>query len=388
MKDSIWPVYQNQFCGTDWIYNHVVNNPNWVENSIATIEMWLERGLNINYVEPNKGTMLAWAAKNNRSKVLDFLIKQGADVNRARTKKITPLMDAVWHGSVISTLLKAGAIATAEDEYGRTALNYALYALKEAVQEQKEKATAEPYNEYAFLDAKEAEGSVYSGLNSVIKEFKPITGRNGQIEKLSRNPFNVIIGSKELETRLKIRYLKTLQSNGFDPNDFYPNSYLTTKEAALETKDKELISFVKYELLKLKDPQELIKMAQEGDLKSVQVLIQNGTEVDETDQQSQTALMKASQAGFLDVVDALMKAGVNVLLKDDQGNDAFNLAMKEGHIEIAKLIKKALREQITQRRNLLSNTLLNMGKKRLYLLSQQGKNLILALGKEGQLIRD
>ncbi len=79
MKYSICPEYRDQFCGTDKIYDHVTNLY-LVENSVATIEMWLKRGLKIDYVEPNKGTMLSWAALNGRTEMVDFFLKSGADV--------------------------------------------------------------------------------------------------------------------------------------------------------------------------------------------------------------------------------------------------------------------------------------------------------------------
>lgn len=312
MKYSIWPEYRDQFCGTDKIYD-LVTNPYRVENSVATIEMWLKRGLKIDYVEPNKGTMLSWAALNGRTEMVDFFLKHGADVNLANATGQTPLMRAVWHGSIILSLLKAGAQASLEDNYGNTALDYAIDALEEATKKRKEKWNSQPYDKDAYLRAKDVEESVNWGLCSLIWDFKPIKEKNGKIKKLSKNPFNLIIESEAIDTLSKKSCLNTLKSNGFDPNEFYPNSFLTTKEAALQTKDEELILFVKYELLGLKDEQKLMRAVQKGDLKTVQDLIQNDADL---------------------------------LMKNNKGQDAYFLAMKNGHIEVAKVIKEAVKEKM------------------------------------------
>ena len=345
MKYSIWPEYRDQFCGTDKIYDYVTN-PYLVENSVATIEMWLKRGLKIDYVEPNKGTMLSWAALNGRTEMVDFFLKSGADVNLANATGQTPLMGAVWHGSIISSLLKAGAQASLEDNYGNTALNYAIDALEEATKKRKEKWNSQPYDNEAYLMAKDVEESVNWVFCSVIWNFKPIKEKNGKIKKLSKNPLNLIIESEAIETLSKKSCLNTLKSNGFDPNEFYPNSFLTTKEAALQTKDEELILFVKYELLGLKDDQKLMRAVQKGDLKMVQDLIQNGADLNQTNESGQTALMEASIVGFIQMAETLIKAGADLLIKNKSGEDAYSLAMKNGHIEVAKMIKEAVKDEL------------------------------------------
>ena len=108
-----------------------VNSP-LVEASLGSkFEMFkylIDHGANVNSHNPWGETPLHWAANDNNKKVVEILLKKGANVNCASdTLKITPLMYAAEKGNkdIITLLLKSGADKTMKDKNGQTAYDHA-----------------------------------------------------------------------------------------------------------------------------------------------------------------------------------------------------------------------------------------------------------------------
>jgi len=72
----------------------------------------------------------------------------------------------------------------------------------------------------------------------------------------------------------------------------------------------------------------------------VQLLLDNGADVNGTDKYKDTALIVASFWGRLDTVQLLLDRGAKVDLVNDEGETALSQAKKEGHQEIVDLLSK------------------------------------------------
>ena len=101
-------------------------------NALEHLALLVSKGVNLNAVNSSQKSLLLENAgkKKVKAETIDFLIKNGADVNYVSEKheKTTPLMVAVQSGraDIAELQLKAGADANAKDESGTVVLAYAL----------------------------------------------------------------------------------------------------------------------------------------------------------------------------------------------------------------------------------------------------------------------
>ena len=85
----------------------------------------------------------------------------------------------------------------------------------------------------------------------------------------------------------------------------------------------------------------LIVAAKWGYLEIVKLLLDNGADVNAWawDTMEQTALMEASDQGHVELVKFLLQKGANVNFRNKNGWTALKLAQKEDHTQIAELLK-------------------------------------------------
>ncbi|XP_062500166.1 ankycorbin-like [Corticium candelabrum] len=72
-----------------------------------------------------------------------------------------------------------------------------------------------------------------------------------------------------------------------------------------------------------------------GSKSLVELLLSRGADVNRTNEFSQTALIWAALKGDDEIVDILLSAKANIKQKNDYGKTAFDLAMKKGHMSTA-----------------------------------------------------
>ena len=100
--------------------------------SLGAVEQLLAAGAELNSVEVDSGqTALMWAAAGGHWEIVDLLIGAGADVNASSSGKFTPLMFAARTGDLKSAelLLDAGAEVNAATEDGLSPLLIASASL-------------------------------------------------------------------------------------------------------------------------------------------------------------------------------------------------------------------------------------------------------------------
>ncbi|MDD3546478.1 MAG: ankyrin repeat domain-containing protein [Kiritimatiellae bacterium] len=91
---------------------------------MATIERKAAEGININARDENGSTALHYAASENHTNVVSFLLSRGADVDSKNNDRMTPLMLASRRTRLesVELLLSKGADVHAKDNQGMTAL--------------------------------------------------------------------------------------------------------------------------------------------------------------------------------------------------------------------------------------------------------------------------
>lgn len=82
---------------------------------------------------------------------------------------------------------------------------------------------------------------------------------------------------------------------------------------------------------------ELVYWASLGELEEVKKSLENGSDVNTTDEEGYSALQAAAENGYLDVVEYLVTQGVDVSYKGEY--TALELAEMAGHTEIVNYLK-------------------------------------------------
>lgn len=82
---------------------------------------------------------------------------------------------------------------------------------------------------------------------------------------------------------------------------------------------------------------ELVYWASLGELEEVKKSLENGSDVNTTDEEGYSALQAAAENGYLDVVEYLVAQGVDVGYKGEY--TALELAEMAGHKEIVNYLK-------------------------------------------------
>jgi len=97
------------------------------EGSAQQVALLVEKGVDINAVNPNGFTALTEAAFSGKTEMAEILIKSGADVNKADLNGTTPLMYAADKDpELVMLLLEAGANVNEQNAFGFTALHMAV----------------------------------------------------------------------------------------------------------------------------------------------------------------------------------------------------------------------------------------------------------------------
>ncbi len=85
----------------------------------------------------------------------------------------------------------------------------------------------------------------------------------------------------------------------------------------------------------------LMRAAERGNLKAVDVLLKAGAKVNMQDKDGKTALMEAADDGHNAVVQRLIEAGADINAKDEDGETALYKAQDERHTDTANILRRA-----------------------------------------------
>ena len=79
--------------------------------------------------------------------------------------------------------------------------------------------------------------------------------------------------------------------------------------------------------------------SEKGDLAEVRRLLNEGVDVNCTNDIGWTALLEASYYGHVDIVKALLEKNAKIDLQDNYGNTALTYASNNGYVDIVNLLK-------------------------------------------------
>jgi ankyrin repeat protein len=102
-----------------------------ISGGVASVEEWVRRGAQVNSRAPHGESALEYSIRFNRLGVALKLVELGANPNLEDDSGLTPLLRAAAEcnaSRVVEVLLKAGAQVNHRDVYGRTALMNAAHA--------------------------------------------------------------------------------------------------------------------------------------------------------------------------------------------------------------------------------------------------------------------
>lgn len=263
------------------------------------------------------------AASEDRTDMLQILLERGADVNYINPDGWTALIEAADEGSLSSAriLLAAGADPNLK---GRQSYRSAIAM-----------AASEGYPEIMSILI-EAGADIDGGfpLHEAAEEgqldmVRLLVERGVDVNELDEHGITALARAASEDNLSTVTYLL---ERGADPN---LGEHLPIHMAASDGKESTVGS-----LLDLGgDPDirdhwgrtPLMYAASDGHRRVVSQLVQAGADIDKQDDQGHTALILAASDGHSRVVRLLLQAGADVDKQDDQGNTALIAAASDDH---------------------------------------------------------
>ncbi|CAH1241010.1 ANK2 [Branchiostoma lanceolatum] len=256
------------------------------EGDIEKVRRGLEEGVNVNDEDSDGATALHQACRWGHDRVVELLIKNGADLNRGNTA----LKDACGFGQVkvVELLIKNGADLNVTDKAGITALHQACIG---------------GHDEVVGLLIKNG-ADLNAGITALHNAC--IRGPGKVVELLLKNGADLNAGDTALHKACLQGHDKVVElliKNGADLND---------------------------------GATALHKACTWGHGKVVELLIKNGADLNVTDKAGITALHKACIRGPDKVVELLLKNGADL----NAGDTALHKACLQGHDKVVELLIK------------------------------------------------
>lgn len=278
-------------------------------------------------------TALMYAASYGRAKVVDVLLKRGADVNLADNEGETALMEASgdWFSKTISLLLEYGADVNKRNNYNETALMKACGSDCEDVSEMEEsvkllldagadKDIQSIYGTTAFDDA-DASGNCF--LTDILESYEP--------QKFV--PKNVLL----LDARLiqavlseNVQALKDVMQIGNDRYYLKNKWHMGTTPYGFDAEGKTLFDYA----------------IENKSIKSLKFMLNLGMNVDYKNKKGQTPLYVAYKEDYKDGIDLLLAYGADRSSVRKVDLQEFQEAREEnnGQFLTSSLIQSVLQE--------------------------------------------
>jgi len=321
----------------------------WYDKDDA-IQILVKAGADINARDGNNHTPLENAKYNNAQNAVEMLrslgaeegptqqlwdaikkgdltktqqaINDGADVNAKDDGGKTPLFAAVFKAHLIQPLIKAGADVDARDNHWNTALHDAAWFGKpDAVKE----LLAAGANLKA-LDQNPKQMLGEKG-NTPLDKAKIKNGQEANYQQAKA----LLVLNTEFTQAIEDENIAKIQETllrGADINvktvyGYYriPVTPLVQAIKQYNRRDRSLFGYGKETVLEI-----------------INILLDNGANVNGIDQFGRTALMEAVQYGNEKIVEALLKHGANVNAADEYGKTALIIAIEKGHTQIANML--------------------------------------------------
>lgn len=330
----------------------------------------------------NKKEFLFNAIKEKDIAKVDYIIKNGANVNSKNDEDWTVLMEASCINSIeiIKLLIKAGADVNAYDESGWTALmeatnNKNIDILKVLI-ESGANVNFKADNGWTAL--------INSSGKNFIEATKLLIKAGVDINAKDNNGLTALTNARTEEM------VALLKKNGALDNEKYELNGQSKKEIlfnAIREKDIDKVKYLIKNGANVNDKDNsgyttLINASISNSTEIVKLLIESGADINaQTDNEKETALMSASVNNALDVARFLINSGAYVNDIKNNGGTALMLAAYRGHLDMVKLLIQSRADINT--RNKWNETALSFAKERKH---NEVINLLKSHGGVGEIV--
>ena len=332
------------------------------------VKKYLKKGANPNVMitdeheylqEPELVPAIIYVARHIQpSTILKYLVQFGASVERDPNTGSTPLIEAAEWGnlSAVEYLLDIGVDINATTGSGVTAIGYAVLnedipmiklMLKERKGEIDFNYSVFGDNENVIEDTKNPEVARIL-KNYAIEQQIPIhLGRQyhrlqvGDVMDKKRMPRDLthLLVTKYAGGKRKTR--SKIQRGGSKDEDI---ALLKASSDGNIEEVKDLLSEernfyrAKVDARTYYNDTALIYASENGHIEIVEVLLDNGADVNAYNNYGNTALMMASENGHIEIVEMLLKKGADLDAKNNDGETALKTASEKGHEEVVEML--------------------------------------------------
>jgi len=323
----------------------------------------------INYQDEYGNTALLYACKLNSKRIIELLLKNGADTNIVNHKNKTPLMYSCKNGNknCVDMLLKHHAKLDIEsNSSGKTAFKYAcgsgkLPVIKTLIQHKAINNKSHYSDAFNYAPQNELFDDVYNILQSYteicLNDYEYTLS-----EDYCENPINMVYYKNSMELishciKGNIEKVKSIlfmegnpsvsknESNYYIDIDFKDKhgytalmwaSYLGHTEIV-----KELIRHHANVNLKSDIEESAILLAcEKGHVHTARMLLENGANVNDTNYHDDTLLMIACLKGNLELTKLLLKNKADVNVQNKSNDSALIYAVERDQEECVNLLLK------------------------------------------------
>ncbi|WP_353271822.1 ankyrin repeat domain-containing protein [Wolbachia endosymbiont (group A) of Nomada goodeniana] len=308
-----------------------------------TYQEWQDNQCGVNYtLLDGQLTLLHIAAANGLAKVTEFLIKKGADINKANQYGWAPLHCAAADGrtEIVKALIEKGAIVNAAGEDKWTPLHHAaVEGHTEIVKALIEKG--------ANVSAVNQNGSTplhFAAVGGHIEIVKALIEKGAIVNAVGEDNYTPLYlavenGHTEVIKALieKVADVNAVNQNGWTPLHFAAvGGHIEIVKALIEKgANVNAVDIMGYTSLHF--------AAKNGHTEVIKALIEKGANVEVVDINGHryTPLHFAAQMGYTEIVNVLIENGanVNVLSESDKVTPLY-LAVQNGHAETVRALMK------------------------------------------------
>ncbi|CAH8664748.1 unnamed protein product [Dicrocoelium dendriticum] len=346
--------------------------PACISGDDETVKALLPSGeYDVNEVAPDGETALTCAVSANALRIVEMLLKHGADPNfRGKKVECTPLMDAasVGYTDIVRLLLEYGACVGLKSNTGNTALHYAATAghLECVCLLLQYNSPLEVQNETGHTPLMEATSNGHidvarclikngADINTHSTEFKEsaltLASYKGHAEMVRflleagadhehrTDEMHTALMEAAMEGHVEVaRLLLAHGANVNIPQDSF-ESPLTLAACGGHTALAHLLIGYGADIEEVNDEgyTPLMEAAREGHEETVALLLAVGADVNaRTEETQETALTLAACGGFIEVCEMLLNAGADIEVGGVGCSTPLMEAAQEGHLDLVR----------------------------------------------------
>jgi ankyrin repeat protein len=296
-----------------------------IQDHTETIEFLLDKGADIEEKINNGNTALLLAAREGYTETVALLLEKGAIIEATENEaNFTALICAahIGHTETVKLLLEKGADIEAKEIDGATALVHAAgQGHVEIVAWLLEKG--------ADIEAETNIGGTplfAATVNGQLDSVKMLVEAGANINRKNKKGKTILMRAEEQGYTEIVEYLKKHAAERRSKKSSGKKKHATQKkDNALDPKDK----FGRTEL---------IRAAEDSETDIVEMLLNEGANIEAKDNEGLTALIYAAGNGDTETTTLLIDKGANIEAKDNCGATSLMWAASKNNAETVKLL--------------------------------------------------